>query len=229
MADKVYDNGEADDALLGGVYDGYAGSSFMEYDEDGSLALARALGGGGSAGAGAAADASSCDVAKKPCAVGLLNGSWYLQLTPKGPHTLMEIRGPMRIEVAPPKLRISGDIYVRKPVGTSGAVEILRPITERPLLFGKNWYPQLPIDQYAWYFRSLGVTYNAGKLVFKFERNLWNKTTQEFINQENSGKDNGFMQFECFEGNVFTHPLLPQPTIRLTGTAQLGKIGRAHV
>jgi hypothetical protein len=127
----------------------------------------------------------------------------------------------MRIEVAPPRLRISGDIYVTSPMA-AGPVEILRPITEKPLLFGKNWYPQLPISQYSWYFRSLGVTYKDGALVFKFERYLWDRITQEFITQENNGKDNGFMQLECNEGNVFIHPSLPQPTLRLTGMARIG-------
>lgn len=209
---------DVENGLVGNCCGRAGQNSFMEYDEDGSLALARAL-------AAIATDtAAPQDVAKKPCPVGTLNGSWYLQLTPTGPHTLMEIRGPMRIEVASPKLRISGDIYVRKPISTSGPIEIGKPITERPFLFGKNWYPQFPIDQYAWYFRSLGVTYNNGKLVFKFERSLWNKTIQDFISQENNGKDNGFMELECLEENVFTHPALPQPTMRITGTAQIGGV-----
>jgi hypothetical protein len=213
-----HDRPHDDVPLLGGACEGCMDDYAMEYDEDGSLTLARALAGG--PGSGGTAEAPF-DTAKKPCKVGALNGSWYLQLTPKGPHTLTEIRGPMRVEVASPKLRISGDVYIRKPTG-AGPVEIQRPITEAPLFFGKNWYPQLPIKEYSWYFRSLGVTYNAGKLVFKFERFLWNNTTQEFINQQNSGKDNGFMQFECRDGNVLTHPLLPQPTLRLTGIAQIG-------
>jgi hypothetical protein len=127
----------------------------------------------------------------------------------------------MRIEVAPPKLRISGDIYATKPTAAV-PVEILRPITENPLLFGKNWYPQLPTDQYSWHFRSLGVTYNDGALVFKFERHLWNPIKKEFIPQGNNGNNNSFMQLDCHEGNVFTHPSLPQPTLRLTGVAQIG-------
>lgn len=200
--------------------DGCSESYYMEFDEDGSLALARALSGGGRA--AAPVPTGAADVVNKPCNVGVLNGSWYLQLTPKGPHALTEIRGPMRIEVAPPKLRISGDVYVRKPGPGDGPVEILRPITEQPLLFGKNWYPQFSIEQYSWYFRSLGVTYQSGKLVFKFERHLWNRTTQEFITQSNVGKDTGFMQLDCREGDILTHPLLPQPTLRLTGTAQIG-------
>lgn len=207
-------------SLFGGGGCGGSDAYFMEFDEDGSLALARALsslGRGGRRPRAAAADATNA-----PCKVGALDGSWYLQLTPKGPHALTEIRGPMRIEVAPPKLRVSGDIYVRRPPADGGPIEILRPITERPLLFGKNWYPQFPLDQYGWYFRSVGVTCQAGKLVFKFERYLWNRTTQEFITQSNSATDNGFMQLDCREDNVLTHPLLPQPTLRLTGEAQIG-------
>lgn len=219
---------EADIPLAGGGCDGCSDEFFMEYDEDGTLALARALGGGQAQFADADADtaiarrAPSADIAKKPCKVGALNGSWYIQLTPKGPHMLTEIRGPMRIEVAPPKLRVSGDIYINTPMAGTGPVEILKPITNKPLLFGRNWYPQLPIKQYGWYFRSVGVTYDAGKLVFKFERHLWNRTTQEFITQENVGKSTGFMQLNCSESNVFIHPLLPQPTLRMTGTAQVG-------
>jgi hypothetical protein len=213
--------------LLAASSEGCADDYSLEYDEDGSLALARALSTSDTTAAMPARHETSAsdrafDTAKKPCKVGVLNGSWFLQLTQKGPHTLIEIRGPMRIEVASSKLRVSGDVYMRKPVAGSGSIEILRPITESPLLFGKNWYPQFPTEQYSWYFRSLGVTYNAGKLVFKFERFLWNRTTQEFINQQNSGKDTGFMQFECYESNVLNHPLLPQPTLRLTGTAQIG-------
>lgn len=224
MNSLEHDIGRGDISLLGGdSCDGCSDNYAMEFDEDGSLALARAL---SPAGAGASRGASdlggAADVAKKPCKVGVLNGSWYLQLTPKGPHVLTEIRGPMRIEVAPPKLRVSGDIYVRKPGADGSPIEIQRPITEKPLLFGKNWYPQFSIDQYSWYFRSLGVTYQSGKLVFKFERYLWNRTTQEFIGQANSGKDNGFMELDCRENNILTHPLLPQPTLRLTGIAQVG-------
>jgi hypothetical protein len=191
------------------------GATFLEYDEDGSLALARAL--------HRMESLEAEDSAAMP--VQDLNGSWYLQLTPRGPHTFTEIRGPMRIEVSPPKLRISGDVYVRKPVGP-GPVEVLTPITAQPLLFGTNWYPQLPLREYSWYFRSLGATYDAGKLVFKFERHLWNRTTQEFINQENSGIDQGFIELQCNAGEVVTHPLLPAPALRIAGTAQVG--GETH-
>jgi len=196
---------------------------FLEYDEDGSLALARALAAHDLGGAvRRPASDTLASPSNMPCKVSDLNGSWYLQLRPTGPHVLTEIRGPMRIEVATPKLRVSGDIYVRKPSPSVGSIEIFRPITESPLMFGNNWYPQFPFQEYSWYFRSLGISYKAGKLVFKFERHLWNRTTQEFINRQNSGKDNGFMQFECREGDLLTHALLPQPTLRLTGMAQIG-------
>lgn len=210
-------DGSTDLPLFGGTG---AKIDSMEYDEDGSLVLARALrriGGDRNAGALLKRDA--------PVAafnVNDLDGSWYLQLTPRGPHTHVEVRGPMRIEVAPPKLRISGDIYVRKPVADGTPIEILRPITEHPLLFGNNWYPHLPIVDYSWYFRSVGVTFEAGMLVFKFERHLWNRTTQEFIGQENSGKDNGFMEFDCATAESLSHPLLPQPTLQIKGTARVG-------
>jgi len=188
----------------------------LHYDEDGSLALARALGGP----AGAASPAA--DAAARGFSANDLDGSWFLQLTPAGPHTHLQIRGPMRIEVRPPKLRISGDIYVRKPLADGAAIEILRPITERPLLFGENWYPQLAMADYSWYFRSIGVSFDAGSLVLKFERHLWNRTTQEFIGQENSGKDNGFMRFDCSAPGMLAHPALPQPTLQIKGSAQVG-------
>ena len=192
---------------------------WLEYDEDGSLALARALND-----ADSAADSAEDSRPKKTkaCPVGDLNGSWYLQLTPQGPHTLAEIRGPMRIEVRPPKLRISGDIYVRKPAAGTGSIEMLRPITERPLFFGKRWYPHLPIGEYSWYFRSLGVSYKKGKLVFKFERRLWNRTRSEFVGQGNNSQDVGFMRLDCVSGRMISHELLPQPTLQLTGTATIG-------
>lgn len=192
----------------------------MEYDEDGSLALARALqriGGNRKTDTRWQSDAQSTSFN-----VHDLDGSWFLQITPRGPRTHVDVRGPMRIEVAPPKLRISGDIYVNMPTADGRPIEILRPITEHALLFGVNWYPQLPLVDYSWYFRSVGVTFEAGTLVFKFERHLWNRTTQEFIGQENSGKDNGFMEFDCAAAESFSHPLLPQPTLQITGTAHVG-------
>lgn len=209
--------------LDGSGCEGCSNDYSMEYDEDGSLALARSLIAFDRFSEGdTTAESDLPTLVNRPCRVGALNGSWFLQLTPQGSHSLIEIRGPMRIEVASPKLRISGDIYVRKPIPVLNSIEILRPITEKALLFGRNWYPHFPFNQYSWYFRSLGVKYQSGKLVFKFERHLWNKTTQEFIQNDNSGKDVGFMELDCRQSNHFTHPLLPQPTLKLTGIARLG-------
>ena len=199
--------------LFGG--DGCDDEEELEYDEDGSLALARALADG------AQEDLGLFPSRSRACKVGDLNGSWYLQLTPRGPHPLLEIRGPLRIEVARPRLRISGDIYVRRPKLTA-THEMLKPITDRPLFFGKRWYPQLPVGEYSWYFRSLGVRYKKGKLVFKFERRLWNRTKSEFINHGQNGSDIGYMEFKCVAGSITSHPLLPQATLKLTGRATIG-------
>jgi hypothetical protein len=173
------------------------------YDEDGSLTLARAR----------ARSRSAADEGPA-CPVKALNGSWYLHFVPDGPHVVQQIRGPMRIEVARPRLRVSGDVYVGKRGVADG--EVLRPILESAILFGRNWYPQLPLEQYAWYFRSVGVEYANGKLVFKFERRLWSQTTQEFVSS-----DNGWMEFEC-RGVMTEHPSLPAPALTISGKAQVG-------
>jgi hypothetical protein len=76
------DEGLAAPSLLGGGgYEGLMNDFYMEYDEDGSLALARAL-----SAINAGADVmprgtplnnikGAFDAAKKPCKVGVLNGS----------------------------------------------------------------------------------------------------------------------------------------------------------
>jgi hypothetical protein len=143
-----------------------------------------------------------------------LNGSWYLHFVPEGPHVVQFIRGPMRIEVARPRLRISGDVYVGKPGAAES--ELLRPFIQSSELFGRNWYPQLPLAQYSWYFRSVGVEYSNGKLVFKFERRLWSPTTREFVST-----DTGWMEFEC-RGTMTEHPELPAPALTINGKAQVG-------
>jgi hypothetical protein len=179
----------------------------MLYDEDGSLTLALA-----------ALDKRAGDTPSTPCPVGRLNGSWFIHITPQDTHTTTVIRGAMRIEVAAPRIRISGDIYVANS-SLSPEVVPLAPITPSPLIIKRNWYPQFDHKQYAWYFRSLGVQYQAGVLTFKFERHLWNPMTQEF-----GAVDNGFMKLVC--GQPFTHASLPQPTIQMTGTAEIG--GETH-
>jgi pimeloyl-ACP methyl ester carboxylesterase len=121
----------------------------------------------------------------------------------------------MRIEVASPRIRVSGDIYVDD--GTHGTpAKPLQPLTDAPLIIKKNWYPQLDMEEYAWYFRSLGVQYKHGVLTFKFERRLWDPLTSEFA----SGADTGWMKLVC--GKAFNHPTLPQATIQMSGTAEIG-------
>jgi hypothetical protein len=164
----------------------------------------------------------------RPCTVGTLNGSWLIEITPTAPHPVLQrsqIRGPMRIEVGASSLRLSGDIYVRR-------TGLIGPIVPRPLPpigvdtdqeSGANlgphapWYPQLPMNEYSWYFRSTGVTYAAGVLSFSFVRHLWDRTTQEF-----QSTDNGTMQLTC-RRPLFSPIGLP---IRMTGTATIG--GRIH-
>jgi hypothetical protein len=160
----------------------------------------------------------------RPCQVGTLNGSWLIEITPSAPQPVLQrslIRGPMRIEVGPSSLRLSGDIYVRR----TGVID---PIAPRPLPpisaesdpesapnLGPHapWYPQLPLNEYSWYFRSTGVGYVGGVLSFSFVRHLWDRTTQEFL-----PTDNGTMQLTC------RRPLfspIGMPT-RMTGTATIG-------
>ncbi len=181
--------GDASDAFDvdgAGTDFGAGGGAALLYDEDGGLVLARAR----DDGRHAAADAPAMPAR-------LLNGSWYLHFVPEGPHTAQAIRGPMRIEVAPPRVRISGDVYVAR-AGT-GATEVLHPFVESAALFGRKWYPQLPMKQYAWHFRSVGVEYIGGVLTFKFERRVWSQMTQEFV-----ATDTGWMKFEC-RGEITNH------------------------
>ncbi|MDQ3814016.1 MAG: hypothetical protein M3347_08695, partial [Armatimonadota bacterium] len=210
---------ELEDVALLGDETASDGDDDLEYDEDGTLALARSFLEMVRPQATTRARVPSITLPTRRCSAKTLNGSWYVQFVPQGPHLLRQIRGPMRIEVASPRLRISGDIYVRKllpPV--LQPVAVLDPITPNPLIIKRNWYPQLPFNEYSWYFRSTGVTYIAGFLTFKFVRHLWNPLTQEFVST-----DNGFMRLECRGKQVF-HPSLPQSTIEMSGTAEIGGV-----
>lgn len=173
---------------------------------------------------------------RRPCSPARLNGSWLLQVRPLLPaFPFSEIRGPMRIEVGASSLRVSGDIYVRRsgvigPVVTQPFPAPVRPGGDQdsgddagdvmaedlggvlPPLF--RWYPQLPKNEYSWYFRSTGVTYSGGELSFSFVRHLWDRTTQEFVSS-----DTGRMTLRCHQ------PLL-EPIFRpatMQGTATIGR------
>jgi hypothetical protein len=196
------------------------------YDETGMLALVEAWerarnGSGGNREAENRATENSLPLAE-------LNGSWYLQITPMGPHEFVEIRGPLRIEVAPPLLRVSGDIYVNTTPPPSGQpFEVLPPVPPSPLVIGTNWYPQLPFDEYTWYLRSTTVIYANGVLTVKFERRIWDRFIagmqpheREFLPPDNQG---GMLILNCPATSQFAHPRLPNsPTLRLTGTMQIG-------
>lgn len=156
---------------------------------------------------------------KKACSLKSLDGSWFIQITPTAPYYFSQpTRGAMRIEVGEERLRISGDIYVKswKFNIPERSIASIKPITSKPLIIRRNWYPHFPNNQYRWYFRSMGAYYSRGKLVFKFERNLWDNGTQEFVNT-----DRGWMEFEC-KTNIITYPGLPQATIKMSGEAMIG-------
>ncbi len=146
----------------------------------------------------------------RPCPVSALNGSWLLQVQDVLPLPQFETRGPMRIEVGPSALRVSGDVYARRIVPI---VPVPLPVPAPP----EPWYPQLPQSQYSWYFRSLGATYAGGVLQMRIERHLWNRTTQEF-----TSTDSGSLSLTC------TRPLVVLPGVPVTMSGQLVIGGTTH-
>lgn len=150
-------------------------------------------------------------VLHRPCPINSLDGSWLLEFPTKFP-VLNAIRGPMRIEVGQSALKVSGDVYVRR---------LLRPIPEFPIEHDEDlpqltfprpptWYPQLPPEQYSWYFRSTGATYVDGTLKVRFTRHLWDANVQQFVST-----DSGELSLRC------TRPLVQLPFQRpvMTGHA----------
>ncbi|MFI6097905.1 hypothetical protein ACIA8G_20290 [Lentzea sp. NPDC051213] len=149
----------------------------------------------------------------RPCPLSALDGSWLLEFSPAVPTLVANaVRGPMRIEVGQASLRVSGDIYVRR---------LLRPIPGFPsdsdadlpqLTFPQpvSWFPQLPIGQYSWYFRSAGATYVDGTLKLKFVRHLWDSNVAQFVST-----DTGELTLRC------TRPLANLPRLHpvMTGHA----------
>ncbi len=184
------------------------------YDEDGTLTLANPFG-----------PVTATPVAElprltfsRPCSLGTLNGSWLLTLTPDGPHLFSQIRGPMRIETGGPRIRVSGDVYVRSFVFEFPRLNpiAVEPFVPGSLVIRRNWYPAFPQNQYRWYFRSAGVAYSKGELTFKFVRHLWDTRTEEFVST-----DTGWMKFSCSTSII--RPIgAPQPTIEMTGKAMIG-------
>lgn len=157
------------------------------------------------------------------------------------------IRGPMRIEVREDALRISGDIYVHRLLDIAVEPSILTHIVHdedgeesadldlrsaatsaargatlvRPSVNGapsRATYPQLPPNQYSWYFRSTGVSYASGVLAFSLRRHLWDRTSQEFVSE-----DVGSMRLTC------RRPILTRlgTAAVMHGTATIGGVGYA--
>src|SRR5215204_4597364 len=157
-------------------------------------------------------------ITARACPITTLDGSWLVEFAPQGGPAspvfpLTHIRGPMRIEVGAASLRISGDIYARRmPFAPNGPVA---PGPPRAM----PWYPQLPMTQYVWYFRSTGCTYAAGQLQFTFERRLWDRAARAFTTT-----DAGQMTLTC------RRPLGLSTRIarlrRMNGTARIG--GRTY-
>ncbi|GAA1769910.1 hypothetical protein GCM10009712_17310 [Pseudarthrobacter sulfonivorans] len=174
---------------------------------------------------------------QRPCSLGALNGSWLIELTARGGDPSGQdpiIRGPMRIQVGASSLRISGDVYVRR--GQDPTDRGLRPgpLDEFPNGFASGgpagvagqdttdtaagrWYPQLPLNEYSWYFRSNGVSYASALLGFGFVRHIWDRTTQDFIST-----DVGEMRLTCRQSLIN----LPHQPARMSGTAAIG--GRVY-
>ena len=158
----------------------------------------------------------------RPCPISALDGSWLLELERKTVLSPL-VRGPMRIEVGESSLRVSGDMYTQRSLfgplvpalanpdpdagaDAAGDDEVLFPTPKR-------WYPSFPKDQYAWYFRSAGVTYANGTLTIDLVRHLWNKATQEFVST-----DRGQLVLRCRQGLI----ALPIKPIVMTGTLKIG-------
>lgn len=142
--------------------------SEIVFDEEGFFAEER----GPLEAESASTDAGSAKAGKGRCALGKLEGSWFLQLLPKKGAIQDAIRGVMRLEVGPGLLRISGDVYVRSGLSDAEAKALPAVITPDPLVIGRNWYPSFPQSEYRWYFRSTDASYKK-KLFFRFARHLW--------------------------------------------------------
>ena len=158
----------------------------------------------------------------RPCGLGVLDGSWNINVRPRLGFLAGSLRGPMRIEASDGVLRVSGDAYFQKPTFAPVGVLDRSPFKSAGFIrhWNWNWYPHYPFKEYVWYFRSTGASYTNGELFFPFVRHLWNKSTQEFVST-----DKGWMRFPC-SSSVFTSRWFPQPTMRMNGQAMIG--GQLH-
>ena len=166
-----------------------------------------------------------------PCPIDVLNGSWLLEVVPRVPVVFVpQVRGPMRIEVGASSLRVSGDIYTRRPIFVPQPVPFpvppvgpgpIGPIAVGPagddggvIIPGSQpWYPSFPKAEYTWYFRSNGATYANGTLTVVIVRHLWNHALQEFVST-----DTGRLVLRCHR-SIVALPLAPQ---EMHGTLTIG-------
>lgn len=187
------------------------------------------------------ADGSVPVIRPTPCSLAVVNGSWLVELTPRSRFPVLPrqlVRGPMRIQVQESSLRISGDIYVRRTLVLDPRLDheeaVLTTLPDEAEVpeqepedaaqdlvspVGRNGaprvasYPQLPKNEYSWYFRSTGVSYRSGVLTFGLVRHLWDRTSQDFVTT-----DTGTMTLTCRRSSLTP---LPSPAT-MTGTARIG-------
>lgn len=146
-----------------------------------------------------------------------LDGSWYVRLTQRreAEGRPAAIHGAMRIESRTSNwVLVSGDVYTEE-YGVEGG-RSTDPMPENPLTIGRNWYPQFPAEKYGWYFRSRGIRYEGRTLSVDLERHVWDQRADDFETTES-----GSMTLRS-RPIPFTHPSLPQPTVRMRGTATFG-------
>ncbi len=177
-----------------------------------------------------------------PCSLSVANGSWLVALTPRRRVPVLThqlVRGPMRIQVQESSLRVSGDIYVRRTLVLDPRLDEEYAVPAAPpeeadvaeqepadaaedLLIspvGRNGaprvasYPQLPKNEYSWYFRSTGASYRNGVLTFGLVRHLWDRTSQDFV-----ATDTGTMSLTCRRSAL--RPVLSPATME--GIATVG-------
>ena len=154
----------------------------------------------------------------RPCSLEALDGSWYLRLSPVGEASsdATTTHGAMRVESrTDDRVRISGDVYVEAPACEDGRASNTRP--DDSLTIGDNWYPQFENSKYSWYFRSLGASYREGLVRCDVRQYVWDPDAEDFGEERSDGS----VEFECSAEPV-TRSWLPQPTLRLTGTATVG-------
>ncbi|HEX9768879.1 MAG TPA: hypothetical protein VGA50_06855 [Kiloniellales bacterium] len=153
-----------------------------------------------------------------------LDGSWYLQLRPVNGNATERLCGPLRIQRASGDVAdrfgafvVSGDLYSH-----DRAIETFpEPITEYRLDVGRNWYPQAPWSDYRGHLKTkkdTSATYDSGNLRFAIAYYTWDRNW--YSNYLEPAQ--GHFIITC-ERQVVTHSSLPQPTLRLTGEAEIGE------